>query len=236
MKLVRLAILIIAGAIVSAASPIGGSAQAPPGKAASAAQPEGWEVSFGPRVGFFLPQHGTSGSQYAVRRPTYGMELAVKRKDSWYGARALFERSTGWHPRQDLTTELLGNPSSPRNSSESEYFETVVVDAVFYTPVHQGVRGYMFTGYGSKIVGTPDDGAPILPYSLVGAERERAWHGGFGLEAPLGAGSALFEVGDYYGRSGGDARVHDIHVTLMARLAGVDEFIKTLFTRGESDG
>ena len=236
MKPVRLATLVIAASIVSAASAIEGSAQARPGTVASSAQPDGWEVSFAPRVGFFLPQQGVSGSQNAVRRPTYGMELAVKRKDSWYGARALFERSTAWDLQPDLTGVVLGDPSSPRNSSESEYFETVVVDAVFYTPVHQGVRGYMFTGYGSKIVGSPDDGVPILPYSLVGAARERAWHGGFGVEAPLGGGSALFEVGDYYGRNGGEVRVHDIHVTLMARISGVPEFIKTLVTGDESDG
>lgn len=235
MKLVRLATLAIAASIVSAALPIAGSAQAPPGSAANAAQPDGWEVSFAPRMGYFLPQQGASGSQRALRRPTYGMELAVKRKDSWYGARALFERSMAWEPQQDLATELLGNPSSPRNSSELEYFETVMVDAVFYTPVHQGVRGYMFSGYGSKIIGATD-GTPILPYSLTGAERERAWHGGFGVEAPLGGGSLLFEVGDYYGRNGGETRVHDVHVTLMARISGVDDFVRTLVTGDESDG
>ena len=235
MKLVRLAVLIIAGSIVSAASPIGGSAQAPPEKAASAEHPDGWEVSFAPRVGYFLPQHGTSGSESAVRRPTYGMEIAVKREASWYGARALFDRSTPWAPRQDLTSVVLGDRSSPQNRDESELFETVVVDFMAYTPVHEGVRGYMFSGYGSKIIGTPD-GTPILAFSLVGAERARTWHGGFGIEAPLGGGSALFEVGDYYGRNGGDARVHDIHVTLMARIAGVDDFIKTLFTGDGSDG
>jgi len=234
MKLVRLAVLVIAASIVSAVSPTAGSAQSHPDQATRAEQPEGWVVSFAPRIGFFLPQRANSGSQAAVRRPTYGMELGVTRRGSWYGARALFERSMRWIPQENLTSVVL-RPSL-QNSSESELFETVVVDFMAYSPVYEGVRGYMFSGYGSKIIGALD-GTPILPYSLVGAERERTLHGGFGIEASFSGGSAaLFEVGDYYGRNGGDARVHDIHVTLMARIAGLDDFIKTLFTGDGSDG
>ena len=236
MKLVRLAVLVIAASIVSAVSPTAGSAQSHPDQETRAEQPEGWVVSFAPRVGFFLPQRANSGSQAAVRRPNYGMELGVTRRGSWYGARALFERSMRWIPQEDLTSRVLGDPSSPLNSSESELFETVVVDFMAYSPVYEGVRGYMFSGYGSKIIGAPD-GTPILPFSLVGAERARTLHGGFGIEAPFsGGGAFLFEVGDYYGRNGGDERVHDIHVTLMARISGLDDFIKTLFTGDGSDG
>ncbi len=233
MKLVRLAVLVIAASIVSAVSPTAGSAQSHPDQATTAEQSEGWVVSFAPRVGYFLPQRANSGSQAAVPRPTYGMELGVTRRGSWYGARALFERSKSWVPQENLTSLVLG--PSPQNSSESEYFETVVVDVMAYSPVYEGVRGYMFSGYGSKIIGAPD-GTPILPYSLVGAERARTLHGGFGIEAPFSRVGALFEVGDYYGRNGGDARVHDIHVTLMVRFSGLDDFIKTLVTGDESDG
>ena len=171
MKVVRLAVLVIATSIVSAVSPTTGSAQSHPDQATRAEQPEGWVVSFAPRVGFFLPQRTNSGSQAAVRRPAYGMELGVTRRGSWYGARALFERSMRWIPQEDLTSRVLGDPSSPLNSSESELFETVVVDFMAYSPVYEGVRGYMFSGYGFQDHRAPD-GTPILPF-LVGAERAR---------------------------------------------------------------
>lgn len=239
MKLFRLAIPVIAASIVSVVSPIAGSAQTPPEEAVSAAQPDGWEVSYGLRVGYFLPQHTNSGSQSAVRRPTYGMELTVKRKESWYGARALFERSQRWTPQQDPASEVLGNTRSPE-SPESRFFETVVVDAIAYSPAYEGVRGYMFSGFGSKVIGAPDE-TGILPYSLTAADRARTWHGGFGIQAALPGGAAILEMGDYYGRNGGDARVHDLHVTLMARTTSFGDFLTnasflSIFWGDESDG
>lgn len=213
-----------------------GSAQARPEAVTRASQPSGWEVSFSPRVGFFLPQRGNSGSSSAVRRPTYGVELVAKRKGSWYGARALFERSMRWAPQRDLASSILSNGLTVLDDGgDSQFFETVVVDAMAFTPAYEGVRAYMFTGFGSKIIGSPDD-VPILPYSLVGADRARTWHGGLGIEAPIGGGAAVFEVGDYYGRNGGDSNVHDFHVTLMARFSGVGDLIRTLITGEDSDG
>lgn len=211
-----------------------GSAQARPGAVTRASQPDGWAISFSPRLGFFLPRHG--GGQTAMRRPTYGMELAAKRNGSWYGARAIFERSARWAAQRDPASSILSNGLTVFDSSEdSQYFETVVVDLMAYTPSYEGVRAYMFSGFGSKIIGSPEQ-TPILPYSLVGAQRARTLHGGFGVEAPVGGGAAVFEVGDYYGRNGGENRVHDIHITLMARLSGVGDFIRTLVTGEESDG
>ncbi len=213
-----------------------GAAQARPDREVRASQPEGWAISFSPRVGFFLPQQGNGGGQRAVRRPTYGMELVAKRKASWYGARALFERSTRWSPRRDLASSILsGDSFAGDDGADGQYFETVVVDLMAYTPSYDGARAYMFSGFGSKIIGSTQ-GTPILPYSLVGAERARTWHGGIGIEAPLSGGAAVFEVGDYYGRNGGDDRVHDFHVTLMARFSGVGDFIRTLVTGEDSDG
>ncbi len=210
------------------------SAQPQPETTVRASRPGGWDVSFAPRVGYFLPQHGSAGRN-AVRRPTFGMELAAKPKGSWYGARALFERSMRWSPQRDLTSSILPDGSFVPDSPDSQYFETVVVDLMAYTPVYEGVRAYMFSGFGSKIIGSPEETA-ILPYSLVGTERARTWHGGLGIEVPLGGGAAVFEVGDYYGRNGGDRRVHDIHITLMARLSGIGDFIRTLVTGEDSDG
>ncbi len=214
--------------------PTTGSAQQQPDGMVRSSQPGGWEVSFSPRIGFFLPPRG--GGQSAVRRPTYGVELVAKRKGSWYGARALFERSMRWSPQRDLASSILsGSPTIPDDAEDSRFFETVVVDAMAYTPAYDGVRAYAFTGYGSKIIGSPDN-TPILPYSLVGAARERTWHGGLGIEAPIGGGAGVFEVGDYYGRNGGPNRVHDIHLTLMARFSGVGDLIRTLITGEDSDG
>lgn len=232
--LVRLASASAVAGLAMIAWSTGGSAQEPPGEIARASQPAGWEISFSPRVGFFLPQRG-GGSQSETRRPTYGVELVAKRKDSWYGARALFERSMRWSPQRDLASSILSNGLTILDDDEdARFFETVVVDAMAYTPAYEGVRAYMFTGFGSKIIGSPED-TPILPYSLVGAARARTWHGGIGIEAPIGGGAGVFEVGDYYGRNGGTNRVHDVHLTLMARFSGVGELIRTLITGEDSD-
>ena len=212
-----------------------GSAQAQPEGVARASQPAGWEVSFSPRVGFFLPQHG-GGNRNAVRRPTYGVELVAKRKGSWYGARALFERSMSWAPRRDPVSSILsGGLTILDDSDDSRFFETVVVDAMAFTPAYDGVRAYMFTGFGSKIIGSPDEAPILMPFSLVGGERARTWHGGIGIEAPIGGGAGVFEVGDYYGRNGGPNKVHDIHLTLMARFSGLGDLIRTLITGERSD-
>ena len=235
-SLFRLATAVAIAGVATIAWSAEGSAQVQPETTARTSQPAGWEVSFSPRLGFFLPQHGNTGGQSAMRRPTYGMELVAKRKGSWYGARALFERSTRWTPQRDLASSILSNGSLvPDDSPDSQYFETVVLDVMAYTPAYDGVRAYMFSGYGSKIIGSPEE-TPILPYSLVGAERARTWHGGIGIEAPISGGAAVFEVGDYYGRNGGENRVHDMHITLMARLSGFGDFIKTLVTGEDSDG
>ena len=233
-SLFRLTIASAVAGLATLASSEAGSAQARPEAMTRAAEPDGWTISFAPRVGYFLPQHG--GDQSTMRRPTYGVELAAKRRGSWYGARALFERSARWTPRSDPASSILSNGLTVfDDSQDSRYFETVVVDLMAYTPSYDGVRAYMFSGFGSKIIGSPEQ-TPILPYSLVGAQRARTLHGGFGIEAPLGNGAAVFEVGDYYGRNGGENRVHDIHITLMARLSGVGDFIRTLVTGEESDG
>lgn len=232
-SLFRLAIATAVAGLAAIALPDAGSAQARPEAMSRASQPDGWAISFAPRLGFFLPQHG--GGQSTARRPTYGMELAAKRRGSWYGARALFERSTRWAPQQDPARIVPGGLSMFDDPQDSQYFETVVVDLMAYTPAYEGVRGYMFSGFGSKIIGSPEQ-TPILPYSLVGAQRARTLHGGFGIEAPMGGGAAVFEVGDYYGRNGGESRVHDIHITLMARLSGVGDFIRKLVKREGSDG
>ena len=234
--LVRLAIATAVAGLAVIAWSAAGSAQQQPGEVARASQPAGWEISFSPRVGFFLPQR-SGGSQSATRRPTYGVELVAKRKDSWYGARALFERSMRWAPQRDLASSILsgGRTILDEEQDDSRFFETVVVDAMAYTPAYDGVRAYMFTGFGSKIVGSPED-TPILPYSLVGADRARTWHGGLGIEAPLGGGAAVFEVGDYYGRNGGEGNVHDFHLTLMARFPGLGDLIRTLIAGEDSDG
>lgn len=236
MKFIRRATLATAASIAGFALPVAGSAQTPPEEAVSAQEPSGWEVSYGLRAGYFLPQRDNSGTQNAVRRPTYGVELALKRKDAWYGARALFERSTRWTPEQDPARSVLGGRNPLQESDASRYFETVVVDAVAYSPVYQGVRGYVFSGYGSKIIGSPAE-TPILPYSFTGEDRARALHGGFGIEAPLPGGSLVFELGDYYGPNGGDATVHDLHITLLGRISSVREFVTGLATfRAVSDG
>lgn len=229
MKFIRLATMATAASIVGLALPIAGSAQTPPDETVNAQQPAGWEVSYGLRAGYFLPQRDNSGTQSAVRRPTYGVELALKRKDAWYGARALFERSTRWTPEQDPARAGLGRGNPLQESDASRYFETVVVDAVAYSPVYEGVRGYVFSGYGTKIIGSPAE-TPILPYSFTGENRARAWHGGFGIEAPLPGGSLVFELGDYYGPNGGDASVHDLHITLLGRISSVREFVTSLAT------
>ena len=233
-SLFRLTIAAAVAGLATIASSETGSAQARPDAVTRASQPDGWAISFAPRLGYFLPQHG--GDQSTARRPTYGMELSAKRRGSWYGARALFERSTRWSPQRDLASSILSNGLTVfDDAQDSQYFETVVVDLMAYTPSYDGVRGYVFTGFGSKIIGSPEQ-TPILPYSLVGAARARTLHGGFGIEAPMGGSAAVFEVGDYYGRNGGEDRVHDIHITLMARLSGVGDFIRELVTGEDSDG
>lgn len=232
---VRLAMAATLAGVSMFAGSTTGSAQETPEEMARASRLSGWEVSFSPRIGFFLPQHG-GGSQSATRRPTYGMELVAKRKGSWYGARALFERSMRWAPQRDLASSILSDgPTIFDDEQDTRFFETVVVDAMAFTPAYDGVRAYMFTGFGSKIIGSPEETA-ILPYSLVGADRARTWHGGLGVEAPLGSGAAVFEVGDYYGRNGGEGNVHDFHLTMMARLPGIADFIRTLVTGEDSDG
>lgn len=234
--LFRPAIAAVVAGVATIAWSAAGSAQPQPETTVRASQLGGWDVSFAPRVGFFLPQQGSSTGRNAVRRPTFGMELAARRKGSWYGARALFERSTRWHPQRDLGRSILPDGSFlPDDSPDSQYFETVVVDVMAYTPAYEGIRAYMFSGFGSKIIGSPEE-TPILPYSLVGAERARTVHGGIGIEAPLSGGAAVLEVGDYYGKSGGGHRVHDIHITLMARLSGIGDFIRTLVTGEDSNG
>jgi hypothetical protein len=235
MKFFRRAVLAAAASIVGFALPIAGSAQTPPEATVNAQQPAGWEVSYGLRAGYFLPQRDNSGTQSAVRRPTYGVELGLKRKDSWYGARALFERSTRWTPEQDPASGVLGRGGPLQESDGSRYFETVVVDAVAYSPVYEGVRGYVFSGYGTKIIGSPAE-TPILPYSFTGEDRARAWHGGFGIEAPLPGGSVVFELGDYYGPNGGDVPVHDLHITLLARVSSVRELVTSLGMSAGSSG
>lgn len=229
MTFLRPAALAAAASIVGFALPIAGSAQTPPETAVSAREPAGWEVSYGLRAGYFLPQRDNAGTQSAVRRPTYGVELALKRKDAWYGARMLFERSTRWTPEQDPASAVLGRGGRLQESDASRYFETVVVDAVAYSPVYLGVRGYVFSGYGSKIIGSSEE-MPILPGSFTGEDRARAWHGGFGIEAPLPGGSLVFELGDYYGPNGGDAPVHDLHITLLGRISSAREFVDGLAT------
>lgn len=239
MKFFRRATLATAASIVGFAWPIAGSAQTPPDEAVSALQSAGWEVSYGLRAGYFLPQRDNTGTQTAVRRPTYGVELALKRKDAWWGARALFERSSRWTPEQDRAGAMLGRGGPLQESDESRYFETVVVDAVAYSPVYLGVRGYVFSGYGSKIIGYSEE-IPILPGSFTGEDRARAWHGGFGMEAPLPGGSLVFELGDYYGPGDGGVPVHDLHITLLGRLSSVREFVDGLAmlvaVSGGSDG
>ncbi len=234
--LCRLAICSAIAGLVAVASSEAASAQARPEAVTRASQPDGWTISFAPRVGYFLPQHGNAGGQRTARRPTYGVELVARRNGSWYGARALFERSTRWAPRSDPEGVIPSNGLTAFDDElDSRYFETVVADLMAYTPAYDGVRAYVFSGFGSKIIGSPDE-MPILPYSLVGTERARTLHGGFGIEVPVGGGAAVFEVGDYYGRNGGENRVHDVHITLMARLSGVGDFIRTLVTGEESDG
>ena len=233
---VRLFAAVTIMAAVAFAWPADGTAQADSETTFNASQPTGWNVSFSPRVGYFLPRRIESGNQAAPHRPTFGMELVVTRAGSWYGARALFERSASWTPQRELVpTWLPGGAFQPDGSPEPRYFETVVVDAMFYGPGTQGVRPYMFSGVGSKVIGSPD-GTPILPYSLVGAERAQTWHGGLGVEAAASGVHLFFEVGDYYGRNGGEDRVHDFHVTLMARLGGIGRLVRTLVQGDDSDG
>lgn len=233
--LFRLAMATAIAVLATSAWSDAGAAQTQP-ETLRASQPDGWEIAFSPRLGFFLPQHGNTGGQRAVRRPTFGMELVAKRRGSWFGARGLFERSMRWTPQRDLASSIVsGGLTVLDDDPDSQFFETVVVDAMAYTPAYDGVRAYMFTGYGSKIIGSPD-GTPILPYSLVGAGRARTWHGGLGVEAPVGGGAAVFEVGDYYGRNGGENNVHDFHLTLMARFSGVGDLVRTLITGEDSDG
>lgn len=229
MRFFRRAALATTASIVGFALPTAGSAQTPPDEAVSAQTPAGWEVSYGLRAGYFLPRRDDSGTQSAVRRPTYGVELALKRRDAWWGARALFERSTRWTPEQDPASAVPGRRGPLQESDGSRYFETVVVDAVAYSPVFLGVRGYVFSGYGSKIIGYSEE-MPILPGSFTGEDRARAWHGGFGMEAPLPGGSLVFELGDYYGPGDGDAPVHDLHITLSGRVSSVREFVDGLAT------
>ncbi len=233
----RLAVAAAAvGGLAPFVLPVGGSAQQQPESMTSASQPPGWEVSFSPRVGYFLPQRG-SGGQDAVRRPTFGAELVARRTGSWFGARALFERSATWSGQRGILSSVLPGGSTILDTAEgSLFFETVVVDAMAYTPAYDGVRAYMFTGYGSKIIGSPDDAPALLPYALVGGDRAPTWHAGFGIEAPLGRGAGLFEVGDYYGRNGGPNRVHDLHLTVMARVPGVADLITSLIKGEDSDG
>ena len=223
-------------AAASLLSPSSVSSQAPPVAAPTAAKTaDGWEIAIAPRAGFFLPQRSESG--VVPRRPTGGFEVMARRKGSWYGARALFERSASWSPRTDLAAQVLQGPDASLVGSEDPqaFFETVVLDAVAFAPGLDGARPYVFTGYGSKVIGATEE-AGILPYSLVAAERAPAWHAGFGIEAPLGQGGAVvFELGDYYGRNGGPDAVHDMHITLMARLADVGGLVRKLGLNDEPD-
>ncbi len=205
------------------------SAQSDPAATVAPERPDGWIVSLSPRAGFFLP-----GDASSARRPTYGLELVARQSDSWYGARALFERSTTWSANRNPTGGVLpdgrfvipGAVPDPQ-SEDLRFFETVMLDMMAFGPTIDGVRPYLFTGYGSKAIGDPGE-VGILPWSLSGIERARALHGGFGVEAPLGGGAAVFEFGDYYGPNGGDESVHDLHITLMARFSGVGDFVREL--------
>ncbi len=213
------------------------SAQRDPGTSVATQLPDGWVVSFSPRAGFFLPGDGNS-----VRRPTYGFELVTRRRNSWFGARALFERSTTWNTNRNPTGSIvpdgrfiIAGSVPDAQSEELRFFETVMLDMMAFGPTVDGVRPYLFAGYGSKAIGEPRE-AGILPYSLTGTERARALHGGFGVEAPVGsAGAVVFEFGDYLGPNGGEASVHDLHLTLMARISGLGELMRKLAGKDGED-
>ena len=199
------------------AQPDAGSAQ--PEQVTSPVLAGDWEILVRPRLGFFAPQWDYAAGRKLPLRPSFGVELVMRPRESWYGGRALFEQTTPWN--------INDIPYWPDSSPQPQHFQSGVVDAVVYPVRIDLVRAYFFGGAGFKSLSVTNE-TGVLPYSFSGSLRKATLHGGFGIEIPVEGARAVFEVGDYYGETREVGKVHDVHVTFMLGFPGIGDFIRSL--------
>ena len=223
-KLVRLTSAVVISATTFLALPDASSAQPVPGGTVSTS--ENWQILLRPRFGFVVPRWDYAEGRRIPLRPVFGFELLMRQENSWYGVRALLERSSGWN-----VGEL---PDWPDSSPFPGHFESAVGDAVLYPVPGHAVIPYVFGGAGFQSFSVTDE-VGILPYSFSGSVRKMAMHGGFGFEVPMGGARAVFEVGDYYGETRDAGKVHNMHVTFMIDFGGLGDLIRSLGEDGSED-
>ncbi|MCY4399644.1 MAG: hypothetical protein OXE96_09940 [Gemmatimonadetes bacterium] len=223
-KLVRLTTAVAIAAATFLALPEAGSAQ--PMRGGTVSPSENWEILLRPRFGFVVPRWDYAEGRRIPQRPVFGFELLMRPKNSWYGVRALLERSSGWNAG-DL-------PEWPDSSPFPGHFESAVGDAVLYPVPGHAVVPYVFGGAGFQAFSVTDE-AGILPYSFSGSVRKIAMHGGFGFEVPMDGARAIFEVGDFYGETRDAGKVHNMHVTFMIDFGGLGSLFEDLAEDGSED-
>ncbi len=223
-KLVRLTTAVVISAATFLALPEAGSAQLAPEGTVSAS--ENWQILLRPRFGFVVPRWDYAEGRRIPQRPVFGFELLMRQRNSWYGVRALLERSSGWNAR-DL-------PDWPDSSPFPGHFESAVGDAVLYPVPGHAVIPYVFGGAGFQSFSVTDE-AGILPYSFSGSVRKTALHGGFGFEVPMDGARAVFEVGDFFGETRDAGKVHNMHVTFMIDFGGLGDLLGGLREDGSED-
>ena len=223
-KLVRLTTAMVISAATFLALPEAGSAQLAPEGTVSAS--ENWQILLRPRFGFVVPRWDYAEGRRIPQRPVFGFELLMRQRNSWYGVRALLERSSGWNAR-DL-------PDWPDSSPFPGHFESAVGDAVLYPVPGHAVIPYIFGGAGFQSFSVTDE-AGILPYSFSGSVRKMAMHAGFGFEVPMDGARAVFEVGDFFGETRDAGKVHNMHVTFMIDFGGLGDLLGGLREDGSED-
>ena len=223
-RLVRLTTAVVISAATFLALPEAGSAQLAPEGTVSAS--ENWQILLRPRFGFVVPRWDYAEGRRIPQRPVFGFELLMRQRNSWYGVRALLERSSGWNAR-DL-------PDWPDSSPFPGHFESAVGDAVLYPVPGHAVIPYVFGGAGFQSFSVTDE-VGILPYSFSGSVRKTALHGGFGFEVPMDGARAVFEVGDFFGETRDAGKVHNMHVTFMIDFGGLGDLLGGLREDGSED-
>ena len=205
--------------------------------------PDDWELLVRPRFGFYMPNWNYDQGQALPRRPSFGLEIGLRRADGWLGGRLLFDRAFSWNaaavPGFDQTA------GSPR----PDHFQSVTGDLVLYPGQAGDLRPYVFGGIGSKALAFVGEVA-ISPYSLSSSGRTMALHWGAGTEVDVSGALFIVEVGDFYGGSGGRlpfpdevasgrgpddpvhlGKLHDIHLTFMVQFDGVGDAIERIVDR-----